>query len=335
MIKTLYTCMGNGLNPYENLALEEMLLTHVPENSCILYLWQNQRTVVIGKNQNAWKECRVKELEDDGGCLARRLSGGGAVFHDLGNLNFTFLMNSEDYDLSRQLEVILQGVASLGIAAQKSGRNDVTTADGRKFSGNAFYHHGGKSYHHGTLMLQVDKDLVARYLNVSAAKLSSKGVSSVKSRVVNLTELQPGLTVDAVKSALVAAFQQVYGLPAQPFPVERLDGAETAALAARNASFDWRLGRKIPFDWQGECRFPWGGVELELRVDSGRVQEAALYSDAMDGDLIPRIAPLFAGNVFSSQELAGALSPLLAEGLEELPRQMVEDIQQYIQSQSF
>lgn len=335
MIKTLYTCMGTGFNPYENLALEEMLLTHVPEESCILYLWQNQKTVVIGKNQNAWKECRVKELEEDGGFLARRLSGGGAVFHDLGNLNFTFLMNSPDYDLSRQLDVILQAVASLGISAQKSGRNDVTTTDGRKFSGNAFYHHGGKSYHHGTLMLQVDKDLVARYLNVSAAKLSSKGVSSVKSRVVNLVELQPELTVEAMKEALVSAFEQVYGLPSQPFPVEDLNGDKTAALAARNASFDWRLGRNIPFDWQGECRFPWGGIELKLRVESGRVQEAALYSDAMDGDFIPRIAPLFTGKIFSSQELGEALSPLLLEDIGQLPRQMVEDLRDFIRSQEF
>lgn len=335
MIKTLYTCMGTGYNPYENLALEEMLLTHVPKDSCILYLWQNQRTVVIGKNQNAWKECRVKELTEDGGYLARRLSGGGAVFHDLGNLNFTFLLNTPDYDLSRQLDVILQGVASLGIAAQKSGRNDVTTDDGRKFSGNAFYHHGGKSYHHGTLMLQVDKELVARYLNVSAAKLSSKGVDSVKSRVVNLVELKPGLTVDRMKDALVAALEQVYGLPSQPFPMEMLDSAETAALTAHNASFDWRLGRNIPFNWQEEHRFPWGGIELELRVGGGRVQEAALYSDAMDGDFIPRIAPLFVGKVFSSQELGEALSPLLTEDLEELPRQMVEDIRGFLLSQEF
>lgn len=142
--------MGTGFNPYENLALEEMLLTHVPKESCILYLWQNQKTVVIGKNQNAWKECRVKELEEDGGFLARRLSGGGAVFHDLGNLNFTFLMNSPDYDLSRQLDVILQAVASLGISAQKSGRNDVTTADGRKLIDRRSHGEGLQrwGYHH-------------------------------------------------------------------------------------------------------------------------------------------------------------------------------------------
>ena len=190
MIKTLYTCMGTGFNPYENLALEEMLLTHVPKESCILYLWQNQKTVVIGKNQNAWKECRFQELEADGGHLARRLSGGGAVFHDLGNLNFTFLIPSSDYDLSKQMSVILEAVRSLGIDAQKSGRNDVTV-DGKKFSGNAFCQKGGNSYHHGTLMLRVDTQKVARYLNVSEKKLRSKGVSSVTSRVCNLCDFIP------------------------------------------------------------------------------------------------------------------------------------------------
>ncbi len=189
MIKQCLTILGSGVDPYANLALEEYLLTHIPDETVIPYLWQNQNTVVIGKNQNAWKECRFTDLEADQGHLARRLSGGGAVFHDLGNLNFTFLAHKEDYSVPKQLDVILEAVRSLGISAEKTGRNDVT-ADGRKFSGNAFYSNGVTEYHHGTLMVDVDKEKLSRYLNVSPKKLQSKGVDSVRSRVVNLRELQ-------------------------------------------------------------------------------------------------------------------------------------------------
>ncbi|MGE5581860.1 MAG: lipoyl protein ligase domain-containing protein, partial [Bacillota bacterium] len=125
---------SGSFDPWYNLAVEEMLLDTVGENQCLLYLWQNQNTVVIGKNQNPWKECQTAVLEQEGGYLARRLSGGGAVFHDLGNLNFTFLMNRAGYNLQKQLGVILAAVKELGIPAEINGRNDLI-AGGRKFSG--------------------------------------------------------------------------------------------------------------------------------------------------------------------------------------------------------
>ena len=186
MIERIYLDEAGNTLPYGNLAREACLLEAVGVGECILYLWQNQRTVVIGRNQNAWKECRIEQLEADGGHLVRRLSGGGAVYHDLGNLNFTFLVREEDYDVSRQLEVLVGAVNRLGIHAEKTGRNDVTV-DGRKISGNAFYRADGHCYHHGTILIDVDKASLSAYLNVSAAKLRSKGVDSVKARVANLT----------------------------------------------------------------------------------------------------------------------------------------------------
>ena len=143
MIDKLKLYRGQSFDPFFNLAVEEYLLQNTDEGCCTLYLWQNQNTVVIGRNQNAFKECRTTLLEDEGGKLARRLSGGGAVFHDLGNLNFTFLVPTADYDLDKQLKVIELACEKLGVKVERSGRNDIL-ADGRKFSIPSRHTHGGR-----------------------------------------------------------------------------------------------------------------------------------------------------------------------------------------------
>ena len=279
MIDRLQLYTSDGLDPYRNLAIEQHLLETVEGGCCLLYLWQNRSTVVIGRNQNAWAECRTALLSGEGGRLARRLSGGGAVYHDLGNLNFTFLVNTGDYDLDRQLSVIQTACRMLGVETERSGRNDLL-ADGRKFSGNAFYHHEGRSYHHGTLLVDVDTDRMGRYLSPSKAKLESKGVESVRSRVVNLKELNPAITVDALKTALFAAFSKVYGLETAPY--DAIDEARIAELTAHYASDAWLFGQRIPFTFRCERRFSWGGIELQLSVDRGVVQDARVYTDDMN-----------------------------------------------------
>ena len=316
MIERLHIYTGTGFDPHYNLAVEQVLLEGVQPGEVILYLWQNQNTVVIGRNQNAWKECRTTMLAEEGGRLARRLSGGGAVFHDLGNLNFTFLVRTEDYDLDRQLSVIREAVRRFGIAAEKSGRNDVL-AEGRKFSGNAFYKHRGQSYHHGTLLVDVDMDKLGRYLNPSKAKLASKGVDSTRSRVVNLKELAPEMTIDGLRTAMEQAFCSVYGLSADRIAPEDLEAEKISTYYDINRSFDWLYGRKLAFSFACEERFSWGGLELELLVDEGRVQDCAIYTDAMDHSLAAELKQAFAGCRFSTEALCAAVE---GSGLEDVMR---------------
>ncbi len=305
MISKLKLYRGQGFDPYFNLAAEEYFLKETETGCCTLYLWQNQNTVVIGRNQNAFKECRTTLLDQEGGKLARRLSGGGAVYHDLGNLNFTFLVPTEDYDLDKQLGVIELACKKLGISVERSGRNDIL-ADGRKFSGNAFYQNSGRSYHHGTLMVNVDRDKMGRYLNPSKAKLSSKGVDSVRSRVVNLSELAPEATIELLSEKLAEAFGDVYGLPYEEIYLDADGRAAIDALYEKYSGWKWRFGREIPFTFECGERFPWGSVQIQLSVGGGIVKEAAVYSDAMDWSIAEKLEKAFTGSMFNESELCRA-----------------------------
>lgn len=307
MVSRIYTFIGQGTDPYYNLALEQHLMESVPGDAVILYLWQNRHTVVIGRNQNPWAECRTTALEESGGHLARRLSGGGAVYHDLGNLNFSFLVSEENYDIHKQLSVITEACVSVGITATVSGRNDVT-ADGRKFSGNAFCQAGGKACHHGTLLIHADMEKLGKYLMPSPAKLQAKGVDSVRSRVVNLKEIAPKLTVERMKNAMAAAFSKVYGLQAEPLPVEFLDADRIDALRLRNASWEWNYGKAFPGDLFCEGRFPWGGIQLHFQVEKGKVAASEVFSDAMDWQLGDALRDAFSGCIFSTKALTDAVN---------------------------
>ncbi len=307
MIEKIAVYQGHSFDPYYNLAVEEVLLDSVKQGECILYLWQNAATVVIGRNQNPWKECRIGHLEEDGGHLARRLSGGGAVYHDIGNLNFTFLCCDKDYDLTKHLSVIVEACKANGVAAEISGRNDVLT-QGCKFSGNAFYHSGGKSYHHGTMMIDVDIKQVERYLSPSPAKLKAKGVDSVRSRVINLRELAPEMTCQSLSQDMVRAFEKVYGLQSSQLQIEKLDLNTVENLRQRNASKEWLYGRDLPLNFSCSKRFSWGEVSIELGVERGYINAVQVWTDAMDWQLAGVLEQALANKEFSMNQLVQALS---------------------------
>ncbi len=307
MIEKLFVYKSECVDPYFNIATEKLLLENVGEGECVLYLWQNQNTVVIGRNQNAWLECRTSLLESEGGKLARRLSGGGAVFHDVGNLNFTFLVRDEDFDVDRQLSVIQTACAYVGLNAEKSGRNDLLV-QGYKFSGNAFYHTQGHAYHHGTLLINADMEKLSRYLTPSKAKLEAKGVASVRSRVTNLGALVEGLDCEKMSEYMQKAFSEVYGHKAEPVIFSDGDIKTIEKYSEELGKWEWLYGPRLPFTFSCEERFAWGGISLQLQVESGHIKTAQVYSDAMDWEISDMVTKALSGCRFTYPDMKKAIT---------------------------
>ena len=312
MIRHLYYTESASFDPYYNLALEQVLMEQLPEDSCLMYLWQNRQTVVIGRNQNAWKECRTEQLQADGGLLARRQSGGGAVYHDTGNLNFTFIASRAHYDVRRQLSVILEACRTLGIPAEISGRNDLLAA-GRKFSGNAFRETAEKASHHGTLLISADMSMLSRYLRPSQEKLRAKGVNSVEARVVNLAELHPGLTVGEMKQQLRHSFETIYGGTSEYYSVEEAAPGAVEQLRAQYASWEWIYGKDLAFTMKFGTRFSWGEIEVQLEISSGLIRDVRIYSDALDWQFAPALEAALTGCRVSLAAMQGAVQTLNCE----------------------
>jgi lipoate-protein ligase A len=202
--------MSKTQDPFFNLATEEWLFRSGDITRPTLFLWRNEPTVVIGRCQNPWKECDISKLRAKGVHLARRFSGGGTVYQDLGNTNFTFLTSLANHDKERNSQIIIKALSSFGLSAETSGRNDLIVG-GFKVSGAAYKLAPPRALHHGTLLINVDMAALAGLLNPNKLKLQSKGIASVASRVKNLKELCPILSHEALCSAIVTSFCNYYG----------------------------------------------------------------------------------------------------------------------------
>ncbi len=250
---------------WRHLAAEEHLMGGLAPDECILYLWRSAEAVVIGKNQNPWLECRFAELEAAGGRLARRLSGGGAVFHDLGNLNFSFILNQANYDKEALARLVLKAVRNLGIDAAMGARH-ILTAGNRKFSGNASCLKRGKVIYHGTVLVNTDLTKLQYYLQPACAGIETRGIRSVPASVINLAELKPDLEL----SELVEAIRREFA----PGPPEtELAHPEIDELAGNYASWDWRFGKTPKFTASGRTELNGALFEFEAVVVKAIVTE--------------------------------------------------------------
>lgn len=319
---------SESFDPAYNLALEEHYLVNQPRDECVLYLWRNRHTIVIGRNQNPWRECDFQALEASGGTLARRSSGGGAVYHDLGNLNFSLILPRKKFDLGRQLELIRNAVASFGIEVEVSGRNDLLI-DGKKFSGHAFRHHDERSLHHGTLLLNVDMDAVGRYLRPSPLKLASKGVASVRSRVANLSDHIENLELESLENRLVDHFLVRYAGGQEPEEHEYTSESFPLREHEKYASWEWRFGVGPEFDLELEKKFSWGELAIRFRHKKGRLESCDFFSDAMEPEIFLRLGKILCDIPFRKKDFLERIDLVKTTGPSE--REILTDIRTFIE----
>jgi lipoate-protein ligase A len=241
--------ISESQNPFVNLAAEHWLFARLAPPERILFLCVNEASVVIGRHQNPWLECNVPALRAEGIPLVRRQSGGGTVYHDPGNLNYSFLAGNEDYDQEGQFGVVIDALGDVGITAERSGRNDLLT-QGKKVSGSAFKYKKDRSFHHGTLLLEADTERLHGLLHAAPREIESKGIASVRSPVLNLRELHPALREQELRRALIRRAAAYFGEEPQVLRLSSSQLLETEAVveeSQRLRTWDWVYGRTPDF----------------------------------------------------------------------------------------
>jgi len=269
-------------DPYFNLALEEYLLLDPDHQEEYFMLWQDRPVVVVGRNQNTLKEIDPAAVKSRGVEVVRRLTGGEPSITILGNLNFTYIINDEQhigFDFARFTVPIITTLAQLGIQAENSGRNDITIK-GKKFSGNAQYRWKNRLLHHGTLLFDSNIEAMTTVLNTDPAKLVSKGVDSVRSRVTNIREHLPNeMTLPQFRSALLTACKAMGLLEAEQALQEEERQAVAGLQREKYQTWEWVYGSSPAFNVHHQAAFDWGKVEIGLCIENGLISDCRIYGD--------------------------------------------------------
>ncbi len=298
-------------DPYFNLALEEYVFESLDQSKSYFMLWHNDNTIVVGKYQNTAEEVNQAYVDQHGIRVARRLSGGGAVYHDKGNLNFTFIMDKKenpDFDFKLFTLPVIRCLKQFGIEAQFNGRNDMTI-NGQKFSGNSQYMKQGRIMHHGCIMLDSDLSVVAKALRVKPAKFDSKSVKSVRSRVTTINSNAPKpISMEEFKRGLLEEVGK-----GEPLVYQDLTALDLQAVArlqtGKYSTWEWNYGFSADYDMRREAKFPAGLVTAHLSVRHGVILSARLFGDFFGNGDLSELEHALEGLVLD-ESLAQALEPL-------------------------
>jgi lipoate---protein ligase len=308
----LYVDNGGITDARLNLALEEHVLRNRIENDDLLLFYVNAPAIIIGRNQNTIEEINADVVNERGIRVVRRISGGGAVYHDLGNLNFSFMTRDVSarfnrYDLFNT--PVVEVLRALGVPAEIGGRNDIL-AEGRKISGNAQFATAGRMFSHGTLLLDSNLDDVTAALRPKPGKIESKGVKSIRSRVANISEfLREPITVTELRNRIL---QRIFGTSdSARIPSLTIDDSDWRAahelLERRYGNWSWNFGEDPPSNVQRAQRFAAGEIDARLDVHGGHITAARFFGDYMGRVEVSELEALLRGTVYDRESLTAVL----------------------------
>jgi lipoate---protein ligase len=297
-------------DPRINLAIEEYALKNLDINETYLLFYINEPSIIIGKNQNTIEEINTEYVERNGIHVVRRLSGGGAVYHDLGNLNFSFITKDDGesfLNFRKFTEPVIEALRKLGVHAELSGRNDIVV-EGRKISGNAQFATRGRMFSHGTLLFDSEIEHVVSALNVKKDKIESKGIKSIRSRVANISEfLKEKMTIEEFRTVLL---ESIFGKDREipEYVLTEEDWANIQKLSKeRYQNWDWNYGKSPKFNLQHSHRFPVGQIDVRLEVQKGIIENCKIYGDFFGVRDVKEIEEKLIGKRYEKSEIETAL----------------------------
>lgn len=301
-------------DPYYNMAVEEYVIKNMDPSQEYFFLWQNRPVVVVGKNQNTIEEVNMDFVKANDIAVVRRLSGGGAVYHDLGNVNFTYIVDYRPEDVNsikRFCTAVVKALEKMGVKAEFSGRNDITI-DGKKVSGNAQYLTKNRLLHHGTLLFDSNLEMLTKALNVKQQKISSKGIKSVKSRVTNIKDhLAGNVTVEEFKELVAKLIFEVEQSPFQEYTFTPEDIARIRCLRdGKYATWEWNFGQSPEFDLICSKRFSGGEIEARINVNGGYIRGIKFFGDFMSMRDVSEVEQRLQGEKYKEQDLRQVLSKI-------------------------
>ncbi|WP_137657357.1 lipoate--protein ligase [Listeria newyorkensis] len=277
----IYIDTKDCLDQTENFAIEEFALRQMDANETYVMFYRMHPTVIVGKNQNTLAEINQAYIDEHDIPVLRRLSGGGAVYNDEGNISFSIITKDDGASFNnfeRFTKPVIDALIELGVDAKLSGRNDIEVA-GKKISGNAQFATGGRLYSHGTLLFDVNLANVEKALRVNPLKLQAKGVKSVRSRVTNIREhLREDMDINAFQEVLLQSISQTAEIPTYRF--SEADWTQIRKIQKeRYQNWDWNYGKSPKFNVKNEQKFPGGLVEIRFQVEKGRITIAQIFGD--------------------------------------------------------